>query len=62
VSVPRGDAKMLAATLQAVLDDTEGTRRRVAQGRLRAEAFTWEHVAAELWRLHTRFFEMASSR
>jgi glycosyltransferase involved in cell wall biosynthesis len=62
VSVPRGDAKMLAATLQAVLDDTEGTRRRVEQGKLRAEAFTWEHVAAELWRLHTRFFEMASSR
>ena len=62
VTVPRGDARALAAALQAVLDDPAGTQRRVAQGRLRAEAFTWEHVATELWRLHTRFFEMASSR
>jgi glycosyltransferase involved in cell wall biosynthesis len=62
VVVPRGDAKTLAATLRAVLDDGPGTARRVAQGRLRAEAFTWEHAATELWRLHTRFFDMASTR
>jgi glycosyltransferase involved in cell wall biosynthesis len=62
VSVPRDDAKALAAALRAVLDDGPGTRQRVAQGRLRAEAFTWQHAAAELWRLHTRFFGMASAR
>ena len=62
VAVPRDDAKALAAALRAVLDDGPGTRRRVAQGRLRAEAFTWQHAAAELWRLHTRFFDMASAR
>jgi len=62
VPVPRDDAKTLAATLQAVLEDGPGTRRRVAQGQLRASAFTWEHAAAELWRLHTRLFEMASAR
>ncbi len=62
VCVPRDDPKTLAATLHAVLDDPAGTRRRVAQGKLRAEAFTWEHVAAELWRLHVRFFETASAR
>lgn len=60
--VPRGDPRTLAATLRAVLDDGPGTSRRVAQGRLRAGAFTWEHVATELWRLHTRFFDMASAR
>ena len=49
-------------TLRAVLDDEPGTRLRVAQGRLRAEAFTWRQAATELWRLHTRFFEMASAR
>jgi glycosyltransferase involved in cell wall biosynthesis len=62
VAVPRDDARTLAATLRAVLDDGPGTRRRVAQGQLRAAAFTWEHAASELWRLHTRFFEMASAR
>ncbi len=62
VVVPRDDAKTLAATLSAVLDDGPGTRRRVVQGQLRAEAFTWQHAATELWRLHTRFFAMASAR
>ena len=62
VPVPRDDARTLAATLRAVLDDAPGTERRVAQGRLRAAAFTWEHAAAELWRLHTRFFDRASAR
>jgi glycosyltransferase involved in cell wall biosynthesis len=59
VAVPCDDARTLAATLRAVLDDGPGTRRRVAQGLLRAEAFTWTHVAAEMWRLHTRFFNNA---
>jgi glycosyltransferase involved in cell wall biosynthesis len=62
VPVPRGDARTLAATLHAVLDDGPGTRERVAQGQLRASAFTWKHVATELWRLHTRLFDMASAR
>jgi glycosyltransferase involved in cell wall biosynthesis len=62
VVVPRDDATALAGALRAVLDDGPGTRRRVAQGRLRAGAFTWEHAATELWRLHTRFFAMASAR
>jgi glycosyltransferase involved in cell wall biosynthesis len=62
VAVPRDDPDTLAATLRAVLDDGAGTRARVAQGRLRAGAFTWQHVASELWRLHTRFFDMASAR
>jgi glycosyltransferase involved in cell wall biosynthesis len=62
VAVPRDDARTLAATLAAVLDDASGTQRRVAQGRLRAQAFTWQHAAAELWRLHIRFFDRASAR
>ncbi|MGH3762312.1 glycosyltransferase family 4 protein [Actinophytocola sp.] len=62
VVVPRDDARTLAATLSAVLDDGPGTRRRVEQGRLRAGAFTWHQAATELWRLHTRFFDMASAR
>jgi len=62
VAVPRDDARTLAATLRAVLDDAPGTQRRVAQGQLRAAAFTWEHAAAELWRLHTRCFDRASAR
>ncbi|HWM01941.1 MAG TPA: glycosyltransferase, partial [Actinophytocola sp.] len=60
--VPRGDARTLAATLRAVLDDPAGTAGRVAQGQLRAEAFTWRHAATELWRLHTRLFDMANVR
>jgi glycosyltransferase involved in cell wall biosynthesis len=62
VPVRRGDAKALAAGLRAVLDDPASTARRVADGRSRAQAFSWTHAAAELWRLHTRFFEMASVR
>jgi glycosyltransferase involved in cell wall biosynthesis len=62
VAVPRDDARTLAATLHAVLDDASGTARRIDQGRLRAAAFTWQHAAAELWRLHTRFFDRASAR
>ncbi|MCT2586228.1 glycosyltransferase family 4 protein [Actinophytocola gossypii] len=62
VSVRRGDAKALAAGLRAVLDDPASTARRVESGRSRAQAFTWGHAAAELWRLHTRFFAMASVR
>lgn len=60
VGVRAGDAKALAAGLRAVLDDPASTARRVVDGRSRAEAFTWSHAATELWRLHTRFFEMAS--
>jgi glycosyltransferase involved in cell wall biosynthesis len=62
VPVPRDDARTLAATLHAVLDDGPGTRERVAQGRLRASAFTWKQVATELWRLHTRLFDIANAR
>ncbi len=60
--VPRGDADALAVALREVVTASVATAERVAQGRQRAAAFTWEHAAAELWRLHVRFFDMASAR
>jgi glycosyltransferase involved in cell wall biosynthesis len=60
--VPRGDADALARALHRVVSSTAATAERVAQGRLRADAFTWEHAAAELWRLHVRFFAAANTR
>jgi glycosyltransferase involved in cell wall biosynthesis len=62
VVVPRDDPRALAAALTGVLADGAGTAARVEQGRLRAAAFTWQHAATELWRLHTRFFELADAR
>jgi len=60
--VPKGDSDALASALREVVSETVGTAARVAQGQLRASAFTWEHAATELWRLHVRFFEMANAR
>jgi glycosyltransferase involved in cell wall biosynthesis len=62
VSVPRDNARALAGALRAVVDDPGSTAIRVAAGRSRAQAFSWNHAATELWRLHTRFFEIASAR
>jgi len=60
--VPRGDAATLAHALHEVVTQPAATAERVAQGRMRAAAFTWEHAATELWRLHVRFFDMANAR
>jgi glycosyltransferase involved in cell wall biosynthesis len=60
--VPKGDADALASALSEVVSQTVATAERVAQGQLRAAAFTWEHAATELWRLHVRFFDMANAR
>ena len=62
VVVPRGDADALAAGLREVVTESVATAERVAQAQRRAQAFTWEHAAAELWRLHVRFFDMANAR
>jgi glycosyltransferase involved in cell wall biosynthesis len=59
--VPRGDAETLAYALREVVGNPAATAERVAQGQLRAAAFTWEHAATELWRLHVRFFELANA-
>jgi glycosyltransferase involved in cell wall biosynthesis len=60
--VPRGDADALASALREVVDAPAAAAERAAQGRMRASAFTWEHAAVELWRLHVRFFDMANGR
>jgi glycosyltransferase involved in cell wall biosynthesis len=60
--VPRGDVETLAYALHEVVHEPTATAERVTQGRQRAAQFTWEHAAAELWRLHTRFFDMANAR
>lgn len=60
--VPRDDAETLAHALREAVSGTAATAERVAAGRLRAAAFTWEHAATELWRLHVRFFDMANAR
>jgi glycosyltransferase involved in cell wall biosynthesis len=60
--VPRGDAETLAHALHEAVTEPSATAERVAQGRLRAAAFTWDHAATELWRLHVRFFDMANAR
>jgi glycosyltransferase involved in cell wall biosynthesis len=60
--VPRGDVNTLALALREVVNESVATAERVAQGQLRANAFTWEQAATELWRLHVRFFDMANAR
>jgi glycosyltransferase involved in cell wall biosynthesis len=62
LTVPCGDADALASALREVVTSSAATAERVAQGLLRAAAFTWEHAATELWRLHMRFFAMANAR
>ncbi|HYQ65529.1 glycosyltransferase family 1 protein [Actinophytocola sp.] len=60
--VPRGDADTLAHALHEAVSESATTAERVAQGRLRAAQFSWEHAASELWRLHVRFFDLANTR
>ncbi|NUT95054.1 MAG: glycosyltransferase, partial [Saccharothrix sp.] len=50
--VPRGDLPGLVAALREVLADEGVAHRIAAAGLARAEAFTWENTAREVWRVH----------
>jgi glycosyltransferase involved in cell wall biosynthesis len=59
VVVPRADPAALAGALRSVLDDPVRHGELVAAGRRRAERFTWERAAREVWRLHLEIREAA---
>ncbi|QTR01587.1 glycosyltransferase family 4 protein, partial [Saccharothrix algeriensis] len=50
--VPRGDRAALVSALRSVLGDRGVAERARAAGRVRAEAFTWENAAREVWAAH----------
>lgn len=52
LTVPRGDPAALATALRAVLFDHDKAQVMVAAGRRRAEQFSWEHAAREVWSVH----------
>ncbi|MBV9013822.1 MAG: glycosyltransferase family 4 protein [Pseudonocardiales bacterium] len=53
VTVPRNDAGALAAALRAVLFDPATAQAMSAAGRRRAEQFSWERTARQVWAVHT---------
>lgn len=59
VTVPRDDAGALAAALRAVLSDPATAQAMSAAGRRRAEQFSWERTARQVWAVHT---ELRQSR
>ncbi|CAL9329026.1 D-inositol-3-phosphate glycosyltransferase [Actinosynnema sp. ALI-1.44] len=50
--VPRGDRAALVEALRTVLSDEGVAHRIVAAGRARAQAFTWDNAAREVWSAH----------
>ncbi|OLR90438.1 glycosyltransferase family 4 protein [Actinokineospora bangkokensis] len=54
VAALREDVADLARALSSVVDSPERAAELVERGRARAAAFTWEHAAESVWRLHSR--------
>ncbi|GAA3843535.1 glycosyltransferase family 1 protein [Saccharothrix violaceirubra] len=52
VAFPRGSVPGLVAALRSVLFDEALSGLLVADGRQRAEAFTWENAARAVWAIH----------
>ncbi|MEU5695398.1 glycosyltransferase family 1 protein [Actinosynnema sp. NPDC020468] len=52
LAVSRGSVPALAEALRAVLSDESLSGRMVTEGRLRAQAFTWENAAETVWAIH----------
>jgi glycosyltransferase involved in cell wall biosynthesis len=52
VTVTRNDPAALAAALRAVLSDPGKTQAMTAAGRRRAEQFSWERTAHQVWSVH----------
>lgn len=52
IEVPRADPHALACALRAVVDDPARSAELAHSGRQRAETFTWERAAREVWRIH----------
>ncbi len=52
VTVKRNDPAALATALRAVLSDTGTAQAMIAAGRHRAQRFTWEHTARQVWAVH----------
>ena len=51
-ALPAGDAKALAESLAAVLDDDQLRNDLVARGLARSGQFTWQRAAGSLWQLY----------
>ncbi len=52
VTVQRGDSAALAAALRAVLSDPGQAQNMIAAGQRRAQRFTWEATAGQVWSVH----------
>ncbi len=52
LTVPRGDPAALAAALRAVCSDPSTTQVMITAGRRRAEQFSWERAARQVWSIH----------
>jgi len=54
ITVPRGDARALAAALREVLGSPSVAADLTRSGRDRARTFTWRRAAEAVWAIHTR--------
>lgn len=52
ITVPRGDWAALATALRTVLFDHDKAQGMIAAGRRRAELFSWERAAHQVWSVH----------
>jgi glycosyltransferase involved in cell wall biosynthesis len=52
ITVPRGDSVALAIALRTVLFDQDKAQGMIAAGRRRAEQFSWERAAHQVWSVH----------
>jgi glycosyltransferase involved in cell wall biosynthesis len=62
VTVKRNDPAALAAALRAVLFDAGQAEAMIAAGRRRAQRFTWECTARQVWSVHVELHRKRSLR
>ncbi len=62
VTVERNDPAALAVALRAVLSDAGTAQAMIAAGRHRAQRFTWERTARQIWSVHVELRRKSSLR
>ncbi|MGH3755731.1 MAG: glycosyltransferase family 4 protein, partial [Pseudonocardiaceae bacterium] len=62
VTVARNDPAALAAALRTVLSDAGPAQAMIAAGRSRAQRFSWEHTARQVWAVHVELRRRPSLR
>ncbi|MGH3978120.1 MAG: glycosyltransferase family 4 protein [Pseudonocardiaceae bacterium] len=61
LTVKRDDPAALAAALRAVVSDPGRAEAMVSAGRHRAQRFSWERTAQQVWSVHLELYRLRSS-